>query len=87
MKPRSKALAFAAVATLALLLVNGVTAYVLDEFGLADRLFAGDASSALTALLLLAVVSSRVLLAMLMPGVITVAAIQWWWTVRARPPT
>jgi hypothetical protein len=50
----------------------------------AERLFAGDLASALTALLALAVISTRVLLAFVLPGVVVAAATVWWWTPRAR---
>ena len=84
MKRSSTAWTSAALAAGALLVVHAGSAYLLDELELAERLFAADLASALTALLALAVVSSRVLLAFVLPGVVVAAAAAWWWTPRAR---
>jgi hypothetical protein len=60
-----------------LMLAHGAGAYVLDELGLSERLFAGDAASAASALLVLMVVSSRVVLAFALPACVVLLVLAW----------
>lgn len=84
MNRTSSAVGVLAAVTVALVLAQGAGAYALDEFGLAERLFAGDAASAASALLVLLVVSSRVLLAFALPACVVLLVLAWFAARRSR---
>lgn len=70
------------VLVLELALLQTAGGYVLDELGLAARLFAVDAASLFAALLLLAVILGRLLLTCVLPACAALFVLAWIWPRR-----